>query len=88
MNPVNEMDEGTIVQLNPHTTRNRMFAGCLMVVTELKSWGAQGYVQALGENGEPGGQAYYRAKWEEMEELTGGGYQCPFIIGSEEPETV
>ena len=86
MKPVNEMNEGTIVQLNPHTTRNRMFAGCLMVVTELKPWGAQGYVQALGEDGHPGGQAYYRAKWEEMEELAGGGYQCPFIIGGYEPE--
>ena len=79
MNPVDEMDEGTIVQLNPHTTHNRMFAGCLMIVTELKPWGAQGYVQALGKDGKPGGQAYYRAIWEEMEELEGNGFRCPFI---------
>lgn len=58
---------GMVVQLDPVTTRNPMFAGCMMTVTEPKTWGAQGYVQALGENGEPGGQAYYRAKWEEME---------------------
>ena len=44
-----------------------MFAGCIMVITELKAWGVQGYVQALGENGKPGGQAYYRAKWDEIE---------------------
>jgi hypothetical protein len=44
-----------------------MFAACFMVVTEPKSFGAQGYVTALGENGEPGGQAYYRAGWDEME---------------------
>lgn len=56
-----------LVQLNPETVRNKMFSACIMVVTEPKSFGAQGYVQALGENGEPGGQAYYRAKWEEME---------------------
>jgi hypothetical protein len=62
---------GDIVQLNPETTRNRMFAGCLMVVTEPKGFSAQGFVQALGENGEPGGQAYYRAGWEELEQ-TGG----------------
>lgn len=65
------LHEGEIVQLNPGTCRNRMFAGCMMTVTEPKPWGAQGYVQGLGENGEPAGQAYYRARWDEME-LTGG----------------
>lgn len=62
-----ELKIGQLVQLNPETVGNRMFAGCIMVVTEPKSWGAQGYVQALGENGNPGGQAYYRAKWDDME---------------------
>ena len=70
---------GDIVQLNPETCRNRMFAGCLMTVSEPKSWGAQGYVQALGQDGKPGGQAYYRAKWEEMER-TGG--VAPYLAGS------
>ena len=56
-----------LVQLNPETVKNKMFAACIMVVTEPKSFGAQGYVQGLGENGDPGGQAYYRATWEEME---------------------
>jgi len=42
-------------------------AGCLMIVTEPKDFGAQGYVQALGTCTERGGQAYYRAKWSEME---------------------
>ncbi len=62
---------GEIVQLNPFKCRNKMFAGCFMVVTEPKTWGAQGYVQGLGTDGEPAGQAYYRAKWEEMD-FTGG----------------
>jgi hypothetical protein len=62
-----ELNVGDVVQLNPETVKNKMFAGCMMTVTEPKKWGAQGYVQALGENGEPGGQAYYRANWEEME---------------------
>jgi hypothetical protein len=66
-----ELRIGQIVQLNPETVRNPMFAACLMVITEPKSWGAQGYVQALGENEQGGGQAYYRATWEEMEP-TGG----------------
>ena len=70
---------GEIVQLNPETCRNPMFAACLMTVSEVKPWGAQGYVQALGQEGKPGGQAYYRAKWEEIEQ-TGG--MAPFVAGS------
>lgn len=65
MNPI-ELKEHDVVQLGPDV-RNPMFAGCMMVVTEPKSWGAQGYVQALGENGQPGGRAFYRAEWHEME---------------------
>ncbi len=65
----NEMDVtvGDVVQISPFDPSNPMFGGCFMVVTELKSWGVQGYVQALGKDGEPGGQAYYRAKWDEIE---------------------
>lgn len=62
---------GDVVQLSPKLCKNPMFAGCFMVITEPKSWGAQGYVQSLGENRQPGGQAYYRATWEEMQQ-TGG----------------
>jgi hypothetical protein len=62
-----ELEIGDIVQLSPEDCANPMFGGCLMVVTEPKAWGAQGYVQSLGEDGKPGGQAYYRAKWAEMQ---------------------
>lgn len=62
-----ELQEGELVQLNPETVKNKMFAACVMVVTEAKGFGAQGYVQALGSDGKPGGQAYYRAGWDEME---------------------
>ena len=58
---------GVIVQLNPNKVGNKMFACCFMVISELKDFGAQGYVQALGTNGEMGGQAYYRANFDEME---------------------
>ena len=57
-----------------------MFAGCLMTITEPKEWGAQGYVQALGQNGEQGGQAYYRAKHEEMDATSG---MNPWKVGSQ-----
>jgi len=61
------LSEGDVVQLCPASTRNQMFAACFLVVTEIKDWGVQGYVQGLGQDGKPGGQAYYRAHWEEIE---------------------
>ncbi|MGL4650237.1 MAG: hypothetical protein ACRC1H_12590 [Caldilineaceae bacterium] len=67
---------GELVQLNPETCRNRMLAGCIMTVTELKTWGAQGYVQMTGENEKQGGQAYYRARWEEIEKTGGHAPYC------------
>lgn len=77
-----ELRPGEIVQLIPGETRNEAFSGCLMVVSEPKPWGAQGYVQGLGEARDaPGGQAYYRAEWAEMEP-TGG--MAPWIIGGHE----
>lgn len=69
---------GVVVQLSP-TVGNPMFAFCMMTVSEVKSWGAQGYVQSLGQDGKPGGQAYYRAKWEEMEYVG----QALWIVGEE-----
>jgi hypothetical protein len=62
---------GQVVQLHPEKTRNPMFAACLMVVTEPKLFGAQGFVQMTGTDGKPGGQAYYRATWDEIARLTG-----------------
>lgn len=62
-----ELKSGDVVQLSPDDCLNPMFGGCMMIVTEPKSFGAQGYVQALGENGKIGGQAHYRAGWDEME---------------------
>jgi len=49
---------GCIVQLNPqkHIHHNGFWAGNFMLVTEVKSWGVQGYAKC------PDGDAYYRAK--------------------------
>lgn len=60
------LKKGDVVQLSPDVS-NPMFACCFMTVSEPKDFGAQGYVQALGKDGQQGGQAYFRAKWEEME---------------------
>ena len=57
------MDIGDIVQLDPEKTINPAFRACLLIVSDVKAWGVQGYVQTLGANrGETGGQAYYRAE--------------------------
>ena len=72
-----ELSHGEIVQLSPTECRNPMFGACLMIVTEPKPWGAQGYVQALGVDGQIGGRAYYRATWEEMERTCGAAVWLP-----------
>lgn len=51
-----------VVQLDPHCTANPMFGGCMLIVTDVAPWGVQGYVQGLGEGGEIGGMAGYRAQ--------------------------
>lgn len=61
-----KLEKDDVVQLNPETVGNKAFAGCFMVITEAKSWGAQGYIQGVGEVNEAGGQYYYRARHEEM----------------------
>lgn len=58
---------GDVAQIDPKNKTNTMFAGCFLVVTEVKSWGVQGYVKALGFNGKPGGQAHIRLPWDEIE---------------------
>lgn len=50
-----------VVQIDP--AHDGVFGGCFMIVTELYSWGVQGYVQIPGEKG---GQAYYRCKFEHV----------------------
>jgi hypothetical protein len=63
-----KLKPGHLVQLNPELVGNKAFAGCIMVVIDTYEWGAQGYVQALGETrDQPGGQAYIRVQWPEME---------------------
>ncbi len=56
---------GDIVQVDPML--NEVFGGCMVVVTEVKSWGIQGYVQSAGVDG----QQYIRLEWDNFEK-TGG----------------
>jgi hypothetical protein len=58
------MNIGDIVQVNPE---KEMFGACMVVVTEVKPWGVQGYVQSAGVPG----QQFIRLKTEDFEQ-TGG----------------
>jgi hypothetical protein len=40
---------GEIVQVRPD---KEMFGACMVVVSEVKSWGIQGYVQSAGVDGQ------------------------------------
>jgi len=53
---------GNVVQINPD--HDPVFGGTLMVVTEVKSWGAQGFVPVPAN---PPKMAYYRCNFEDME---------------------
>jgi len=58
------IEVGDIVQVDPS---KEVFGGCMVVVTEVKSWGIQGYVQSAGVEG----QQYIRLSFEDFES-TGG----------------
>lgn len=69
------LQSGDVVQLNEQCD-NPLFAGCFMIVTEPKIFGAMGFTQLPGMPGKPcatcvirggRGQAFYRARWEEMD---------------------
>ena len=68
-----EIKVGDIVQVSPD---KEMFGACMVVVTELKSFGIQGYVQSAGVNG----QQYIRLKFDEFES-TGG--KAVWVVGEQ-----
>ncbi len=60
------LEIGDVVQLNPKLPQ---FGGMLLVVTEPKEWGCQGYLLSTFnfEAVRFHGAAYIRTNWEEME---------------------
>lgn len=69
-----ELKSGDVVQIRPDID-DGVFGGALMIVTEPKSWGAQGAVHGLGK-----GQAYYRCNFKDMEFI---GHAAWVIEGAE-----
>lgn len=61
------IDVGDVVQIDPATTtQGSFFGGCFMIITEVKSFGAQGFICMPGNRGEMPGAAFFRCKSEDM----------------------
>lgn len=61
-----QLQPNDIVQVRPESQlgdKDGFFAGCLVVVEEVKQWGVQGYVSVPGERGTMPGRAYTRLPW-------------------------
>jgi hypothetical protein len=74
--PAKSKDEikfGDIVQVSPD---KEMFGACMVVVTEVMSWGIQGYVQSAGVEG----QQYIRLANDDFES-TGG--KAVWVVGEQ-----
>ena len=63
MNESSNISIGDIVQANPKTCE---WGPCLVIVTEIKSWGIQGFTTVPRQ-----GDAYIRLNWADIE-YTGG----------------
>lgn len=57
-----EVRIGDVVQIRPEG--KGIFPGCFMTVTEVKTWGVQGYILIPVSRDKRPGVAYYRATWE------------------------
>ena len=58
-----ELIVGDVVQIRDNYSKDGVFDCALMIVTEPKSWGAQGAIHGLKK----GHNAYLRVKFEDME---------------------
>lgn len=66
-----------VVQINPEGHES-FFAGCFLLVTEVKGWGVQGFVAIpASERGKMPAAAYYRAKWDEIEAVCNAVWAPP-----------
>ncbi len=70
---IDDLKIGDVVQIDPEL-EDSFFAGCFMLVTEPKPWGAQGFVAMPGERGSPPKRAYVRVKREHLAYIGTAGW--------------
>ena len=58
---------GSVVQVSPDKQKDGFFPGCFMLVTEVNSWGVQGFVAIPEKRGVMPNEAFFRAKFDEVE---------------------
>lgn len=57
---------GSVVQLNEMAS-DECYIGCLLIVTEIKPWGVQGFIPVPNERGKTAGHVFLRPKWQALE---------------------
>ena len=60
------MEVGDIVQVNPEY-ENKAFAGCFLMVEEIKNWGIMGFVNVPQKREELPARAYIRIPFDQVE---------------------
>ncbi len=76
---------GSVVQIDPE--HSKVFGGCFMVVTEVKSWGAIGVINVPGTDIEvesPSVACYFRCEFKHMKYVGTAQWMPKTFI--EEPE--
>jgi hypothetical protein len=79
------LDVGDVVQIDP-AMADSFFAGCFMFVTEVKSWGAQGFIAIPGDRDALPGRAYFRCKTEDMKRIGRAAWRGINPIHDTEPK--
>lgn len=69
MSPTDGLEVGDIVQIRPDGGMRKAWGGCLIVVTEVLSFGAQGFLAFPQALDEPASCAYVRVAWANMEKV-------------------
>ncbi len=72
---------GSVIQIDPE--HDPVFGGCLMFVSEVKSWGVQCGMRIPSHT--DNGTAYYRVKWDAFEVVGGLSPFMPPSHASSEP---
>lgn len=70
-----------VVQINPNSHNFNCFSGCFLVVTEIKNFGVQGYIQLVGTGDEVGGAAYLRVGWDDIKALN-EDQTAPYVLNN------
>lgn len=59
---------GDVLQINEHAS-DPCYVGCLLIVSEIKSWGVQGFIPVPSRTGVPAANVWLRPKWEALERI-------------------